>query len=54
MVPMTSAASRFNVVFSSSSDGSRLAYETSVPPNLAFPLETLAPVMPYLRDRSAR
>ena len=33
---MASASSRFSFVFSSSSDRSRLASETSIPPNLAF------------------
>ncbi|MET4324050.1 hypothetical protein ABIC02_007842, partial [Bradyrhizobium sp. RT5a] len=33
---MASARSRFSFVFSSSSDRSRLASETSIPPNLAF------------------
>src|SRR3954453_20003529 len=35
---MASASKRFSFVFSSSSDRSRLASETSIPPNLAFHL----------------
>src|SRR6478735_1704885 len=48
-----SASSFFSFAFSSSSALSRLASETSMPPNLAFQLYSVASEIPCLRARSA-
>src|SRR5262249_31730509 len=50
---MASANSFFSFPFSSSSAFSRLASETSRPPNLAFHLSNVASDMPCLRHTSA-
>src|ERR1700674_1597494 len=48
-----SASSFFSLAFSSSSCRSRLASDTSIPPNLAFQLYSVASETPYLRANSA-
>ena len=47
-----SASSFFSLPFSSSSARSRLASETSIPPNLAFQLYSVASDIPYFRQSS--
>src|ERR1700761_6067225 len=48
-----SAKSFFSLAFSSSSCRSRFASETSIPPNLAFQLHSVASETPCLRAKSA-
>src|SRR3972149_3082515 len=50
---IASARSFFSLRFSSSSDRSRLASDTSMPPYLAFQLYSVAYEMPRLRATSA-
>src|SRR6202022_395213 len=49
---IASASSFFSLPFSSSSARSRLASETSIPPNLAFQLYSVASDIPYFRQSS--
>src|ERR1700726_5147137 len=46
------SSSFFSLPFSSSSARSRLASETSIPPNLAFQLYSVASDIPYFRQSS--